>query len=74
MHAKNIQASAPGKLILLGEYAVLEQAPCLVSAVQRKCTVNIEPEDSPWFSIRSSIDEVPNVECRLASGGDFRFK
>ena len=74
MHAKNIQASAPGKLILLGEYAVLEQAPCLVSAVQRKCTVDIEPEDSPWFSIRSSREEVPNVKCRLAAGGSFRFK
>src|SRR5699024_4038945 len=74
MHAKSIQASAPGKLILLGEYAVLEQAPCLVSAVQRKCTVDIKPHNTSWFSIASSRSEVPNVECMLTAEGNFRFK
>lgn len=35
-----IQASVPGKLVLLGEYALLEGAPALVAAVNR--LVNIE--------------------------------
>jgi phosphomevalonate kinase len=37
-----ITASAPGKLILLGEYAVLEGAPALVAAVDRRAAVRIE--------------------------------
>ena len=38
-----ILASAPGKLILLGEYAVLEGAPALVMAVNRYAEVTLEP-------------------------------
>ena len=34
-------ASAPGKLVLLGEYAVLEGAPALVAAVARRARVRI---------------------------------
>lgn len=74
MQTKHIQVSAPGKLILLGEYAVLEQAPCLVSAVQRDCIVQIKPRVGHWFSIDSSRSKVPNVECVLTDEGDFRFK
>ncbi|MGH8184597.1 MAG: mevalonate kinase family protein [Rhodanobacteraceae bacterium] len=36
-----IVASAPGKLVLLGEYAVLEGAPALVLAVNRRATVTL---------------------------------
>jgi len=38
-----VQASAPGKLLLLGEYAVLDGAPALVMAVDRRVNVRIEP-------------------------------
>ena len=37
-----IVASAPGKLVLLGEYAVLEGAPALVLAVDRHASATIE--------------------------------
>lgn len=36
-------ASAPGKLILLGEYAVLEGAPAVVLAVDRHARVTVKP-------------------------------
>lgn len=36
-----ISASAPGKLVLLGEYAVLEGAPALVLAVDRRATATL---------------------------------
>jgi phosphomevalonate kinase len=36
---KSIASSAPGKLVLLGEYAVLEGAPALVLAVNRRARV-----------------------------------
>ena len=37
----NFEITAPGKLILLGEYAVLEGAPCLATAVDRRVSVNV---------------------------------
>jgi len=39
-------SSAPGKLVLFGEYAVLEGAPALVSAVNRRATVKFRSDDS----------------------------
>jgi phosphomevalonate kinase len=38
-----VRASAPGKLFLTGEWAVLRGAPALVAAVDRRATVTIEP-------------------------------
>jgi phosphomevalonate kinase len=40
-----IEASAPGKLVLVGEYAVLEGAPALVMAVDRRAHVLLEDCD-----------------------------
>lgn len=37
-----ITATAPGKLLLLGEYAVLDGAPALVMAVDRRARVSLE--------------------------------
>src|SRR5262249_31476637 len=37
------RASAPGKLFLTGEWAVLRGAPALVAAVDRRVSVTIEP-------------------------------
>ena len=39
----NIVASAPGKLVLLGEYAVLEGAPAISMAVNRRAKARIAP-------------------------------
>ena len=38
-----VLADAPGKLVLIGEYAVLENSPAIVAAVDRRATVTIEP-------------------------------
>jgi phosphomevalonate kinase len=44
-----ISVSAPGKLFLLGEYAVLEGAPALLLAVDRRVTVTVAPSsDDRW--------------------------
>ncbi len=48
-----IRATAPGKMILLGEYAVLEGAPALVCAVNRRASVRIYPEKGSEFSVHS---------------------
>ncbi|MEO9014351.1 MAG: hypothetical protein ABI275_03425, partial [Terrimesophilobacter sp.] len=41
-----ILTSAPGKLFLLGEYAVLEGAPALLTAVDARVRVRIEPAEA----------------------------
>ncbi|GGY01671.1 phosphomevalonate kinase [Litchfieldella qijiaojingensis] len=47
-----ILASAPGKLVLFGEYAVLEGAPALVLAVDRRARVELDKgKDKDWTLI-----------------------
>lgn len=42
-----IRATAPGKLMLIGEYAVLEGAPALVAAVDRRVEVTLGEAQGP---------------------------
>lgn len=48
-----VSASAPGKLVLLGEYAVLEGAPALVLAVNRRVHVGLSSSSSDAWEIVS---------------------
>ena len=48
-----VTASAPGKLVLLGEYAVLEGAPALVLAVDRRASAMLAPGNSNAWEIVS---------------------
>lgn len=43
-----IRVSAPGKLFLIGEYAVLHGAPALLSAVDRRVHVGLQPSRDGW--------------------------
>jgi phosphomevalonate kinase len=52
-----IEASAPGKLFLLGEYAVLDGAPGLLTAVDRRVTVTVAPsDDDRWHLSTPGLD------------------
>lgn len=44
-------ASAPGKVVILGEYAVLEGAPALVMAVDRRVRVSLRANDESYCSV-----------------------
>ncbi len=61
-----VSASAPGKLVALGEYAVLDGAPAVVLALDRYAEVSIEPSDDGACRLvtRSSA----TVERRFAPG------
>jgi phosphomevalonate kinase len=48
-----VTASAPGKLVLLGEYAVLEGAPALVMAVDRRARATLAEVDGDCWEIVS---------------------
>ncbi|MBX6765214.1 MAG: hypothetical protein IRY88_16290 [Rubrobacteraceae bacterium] len=46
-----VRAEAPGKLFLLGEYAVLEGAPALVLAVDARASAVVEPATTPGWEL-----------------------
>lgn len=48
-----ICASAPGKLVVSGEYAVLDGAPALVLAVDRRVHVELAPSGEPFWQVVS---------------------
>lgn len=70
-HTKKVTARAPGKLILLGEYAVLEGAPALVTAVNRFTRVSVEDsgDSGPGYSVESPLMGVPPIEFKTGAGG-----
>lgn len=64
----NVQARAPGKLVLLGEYAVLEGAPGLVMAVDRHARVGLD--DTDGIGLRIDAPPVLAVPVTLPVAGD----
>ena len=61
-----IVARAPGKLVLLGEYAVLDGAPALVLAIDRHAVATLEPSRDGECSLRTLSPEP--IERRFAPG------
>jgi len=56
--ATTVVASAPGKLFLLGEYAVLDGAPALLVAVDRRVAVAVAPShDDRWHLSTPGLDK-----------------
>lgn len=68
----HIHASAPGKLLLLGEYAVLHGAPALVMAVNRRARVSLEPATS--FSVSAPHMETDEAEFTLDGDGQPQWR
>src|SRR6266550_1345023 len=54
---KKITVSAPGKLMLFGEHAVVYNRPCLVTAVDQRMRSTVELIDVPEFQL-----EAPDVK------------
>ncbi|MCU0305070.1 MAG: hypothetical protein MUC56_13545 [Thermoanaerobaculales bacterium] len=53
MKGSGLRASAPGKLVLLGEYAVLLGHPSAVMAVNRRALVELRPAKEARFTVRA---------------------
>ncbi|MCW8846391.1 MAG: hypothetical protein OQK99_11185 [Gammaproteobacteria bacterium] len=62
-----MQISAPGKLILAGEYAVLDGAPGLVMAVDRRARVSLEPSSDEHWQVTSAGSD-PQEQFHLREG------
>ncbi len=72
-----ITASAPGKFVLSGEYAVLDGAPAVCVAVDRRARVAIEPLDgdhcvvrAPGFSGETGQFSVDSDGLKWSAGGE----
>ncbi len=68
-----IKVSAPGKMILLGEYAVLEGAPALVSAVNRQAAVTVTLREGNEFSVHSPSLKIGRQPFILTSNLKIRY-
>jgi phosphomevalonate kinase len=63
----HVHASAPGKAVLSGEYAVLQGAPAICMAVNNRAIVTITPVQEPWHSV--SAPGYSSTEGRFVSDG-----
>lgn len=63
-----IEAVAPGKMILIGEYAVLHGAPALVSAVNREARVRLEQRSEPGVLVDAPDVGLENCALTLRGG------
>jgi phosphomevalonate kinase len=68
-----IEASAPGKLVLVGEYAVLEGAPALVLAVDRRVRVLLEESRADECTIEAPDVGVSGAHWQLDGDGCVRW-
>lgn len=68
-----ITAQAPGKMILIGEYAVLEGAPALVCAMDCHARVSVVPNDINEFSVDAPSIGVKREPFVLNAAGRVRF-
>ncbi|MFV2073103.1 MAG: mevalonate kinase [Thermoanaerobaculales bacterium] len=64
-----IRASAPGKLVLIGEYAVLGGAPAAVMAVDRRARVEIVPSAGDRWSLAAPGLAPEPAEFSIDPGG-----
>ncbi|MBN2364604.1 MAG: hypothetical protein EH225_00510 [Calditrichaeota bacterium] len=68
-----VRATAPGKLILIGEYAVLEGAPAIVMAVDRYAKVEIDKNPLKRFEVNSPTLGIRNLEFRADNLGKISY-
>ncbi len=63
---ESVQVSAPGKLMLLGEHAVVYGRPCLVTAMDTRLTVTLTRVDAPTFSVNAPDVGVHGLSAALS--------
>ncbi|KAA3615641.1 MAG: hypothetical protein D8M58_15715 [Calditrichaeota bacterium] len=69
-----VETQAPGKLILIGEYVVLEGAPSLVCAVDRYAKVKISESETEYYLVSAPSIDIENVPFSITSNGLILFE
>ncbi len=67
------KASAPGSLMLLGEYAVLHDYPAIVCAIDKRISVTLETHESDDIEIASSLGSHKTTLQKLEVVRPFTF-
>lgn len=68
-----VQTSAPGKLVLIGEYAVLFGAPAVVIAVNRRARVELVPSAGGRWSFTAPGLAAEPADLELGANGDLSW-
>lgn len=61
-------ASAPGKLVVAGDYAVLEGAPAVVMALNRRAQVTLDDSEDGGFCVDAAEMDIHQAHARLEAG------
>jgi mevalonate kinase len=69
----NVSMRTPGKLIILGEYAVLEGGFCLVTATNRYANAIFKNSKDGYFAIQAPAIKVPMLKFFLDETGRVKF-
>ncbi len=64
-----VTVSAPGKLMLFGEHAVVYDHPCLVTAVDQRISLTAEILDTPDFELEASDVDITGYKKPIAELG-----
>lgn len=59
---KKVTVSAPGKLVLFGEHAVVYGKPCIVTAVGQRMKATVELIDQPVFQLNAPDVQISNYQ------------
>ena len=66
---RTLLASAPGKVVISGEYAVLDGAPAIAAAISSRARVLVRPADGPHHVVTSPGSKDEHGEFRSDNGG-----
>ncbi len=66
---RKVVVSAPGKLMLLGEHAVIYDKPCIVTAVKQRLTLKVELLDNLIFELEAQDAGIKNYKKPLSELG-----
>lgn len=69
-----VSASAPGKLVVLGEYAVLEGAPALVVAVDRRARVQLRARADGRVTVHAPQLDATAATARIDAQGRLQWQ
>jgi len=67
---KTITISAPGKLMLFGEHAVVYGKPCIVTSVNQRISIKAQKNDEPIFVLNAPDVEINNYSKPLSDLGN----
>jgi mevalonate kinase len=73
MAAACLKTSAPGKLMILGEHGVLAGARCLVAAVDKRISVELQPRTDRQLHVQTEFGFYQSILRDLEPDNRFRF-